>query len=213
LRWNAWIDRAQDDTVALETATDKTWRNAIEKAETRKQDATKKVKEIAKAGPKELQELLDIDPELAKVEKRLYATLVAGGALVILGLALAAIYATESRAPSVLLRAFVVVADVAWCATLVALSDGLHGPFWAGFLLLVVFAVDIPERAEFGGFQADRGNPFASCKRYQNSASIWPRFSIHEGDNTNEKVDGLSAGSNFCDELDGLRATGRHHAG
>jgi methyl-accepting chemotaxis protein len=82
----------------------------------------------------------------AASSSRLYATLAAGGLLVIVGAILAVVYADEAKVPPISLRALVIVADVTWCATLVALSDGLHGPFWAGFLLLVVFAVDISDR-------------------------------------------------------------------
>jgi methyl-accepting chemotaxis protein len=88
----------------------------------------------------------------AATSEGLYSTLSAGGVLVVVGAILAFAYAGDAKVPSIPLRAAVVVVDVAWCGALVGLSDGLHGPFWAGFLLLVIFAVDISDRRLALGF-------------------------------------------------------------
>ncbi|HTY71476.1 MAG TPA: methyl-accepting chemotaxis protein [Actinomycetes bacterium] len=75
----------------------------------------------------------------------LYVTLGIGVVLVLAGFVLAAVYTGEGTVPPIPLRMLVVVADVAWCAALVSVSDGLSGPLWATALLLVIFAVDISD--------------------------------------------------------------------
>lgn len=62
--------------LVLQRATEKTWKDARERAENRKQDATRKLKEIEKNGPKELAELDETAPRLATIEKRSLDTLI-----------------------------------------------------------------------------------------------------------------------------------------
>ena len=83
---------------------------------------------------------------------RLIGALVVGAGLVVLGSALAVLHVRSGRAPSVTLRAAVVVVDSMLCAAIIAWSGGLNGPFWAAFLLVVVFAVDISDRRLVAGF-------------------------------------------------------------
>ena len=82
---------------------------------------------------------------------RLVGALVLGAASCVSGaVAVATCAAAGSRrcrsAPSV------VVIDSLWCAAIIALSGGINGPFWAAFLLVVVFAVDISDRRLVFGF-------------------------------------------------------------
>ena len=73
-------------------------------------------------------------------------------ALVVFGGVLAVTFVRSGRVPPVSLRAAVVTLDSVFCAAIIAFSGGLNGPFWAAFLLVVVFAVDISDRRLVFGF-------------------------------------------------------------
>jgi methyl-accepting chemotaxis protein len=83
---------------------------------------------------------------------RLVGALVVGAALVVCQSAIAVAFVRSGRVPPVSLRAAVVVVDSIWCAAIIAWSGGINGPFWAAFLLVVVFAVDISDRRLVFGF-------------------------------------------------------------
>ena len=88
----------------------------------------------------------------AESSPRLIGALIVGAGLVVLGSVLAVSFVRSGRVPPVSLRTGLVVVDSIWCAAIIAWSGGLDGPFWAAFLLVVVFAVDINDRRLVFGF-------------------------------------------------------------